>query len=62
MYNQQSHNLRGTMTLTASGLRFECANGTASTDYTWNAFEQWIDRPQMFLVFPTSFIHTNPEG
>jgi YcxB-like protein len=52
MYEQQAKNFPGTMTLTPTGLRFERKNGTASTDYTWNAFEQWLERPEMLLLFP----------
>lgn len=52
LYEQQAKNFPGTMTLTPTGLRFERKNGTANTDYTWNAFEQWLERPEMFLLFP----------
>jgi len=52
MYEQQAKNFPGTMTLTPTGLRFERRNGTASTDYRWNAFEQWLEQPEMFLLFP----------
>ena len=52
MYEQQAKNFAGTMTLNPTGLRFERKNGTANTDYTWNAFEQWLERPEMFLLFP----------
>jgi hypothetical protein len=54
LYEQQATNLQGTMTLTPAGLRYERKNGTASTDYTWNGFENWIERPEMFLVFPNN--------
>jgi hypothetical protein len=52
LYEQQSSNFPGTMTLTSEGMRFERKNGTATTDYSWAAFETWLERAQMFLVFP----------
>ena len=51
-YEQQAKNLHGTMTLTPTGLRYERINGTANGDYTWRAFEQWLEQPEMFLLFP----------
>jgi hypothetical protein len=51
-YDQQAKNLPGTMTLTSEGMRFERKSGTANFDYTWAAFESWIDKPGMFLLMP----------
>jgi hypothetical protein len=58
MYSQQAKNFPGVMTLTPMGMRFERKNGSANTDYTWKAFESWMERPDMFLLFPSplSFI------
>lgn len=57
VYDQQSKHLAGLMTLSADGIRFQRDNGTADTNYTWAAFDGWIDRPQMFMVLlgPTMF-------
>jgi hypothetical protein len=52
LYDQQSMNFPGIMTLTSGGMRFERKNGTATTDYSWAAFETWLERAPMFLVFP----------
>lgn len=58
MYDQQSKNFAGMMTLTQDGMRFVRDNGTGDANYTWLAFDSWIDRPDMFLVLPgpTMFI------
>lgn len=52
LYELQAKNLVGKMTLTPTGLRFERKNGTANVDYTWSDIERWIERPEMFLLFP----------
>jgi hypothetical protein len=58
LYDQQAKNFAGTMTLNSAGMRFERTDGAANTDYTWAAFDRWIDEPEMFLVLtgPTMFI------
>jgi hypothetical protein len=58
MYEQQAKNFHGMMTLTPAGMRYERMNGTANTDFTWNAFEQWLERPEMFLLFPSPLSFT----
>jgi hypothetical protein len=52
LYEKQAGNMAGRMTLTPTGLRFERKNGTANVDYTWSGIESWLERPEMFLVFP----------
>ena len=52
LYNQQKKDLPGIITLSPEGMRFERANRTASTDYSWSAFDQWLERPEIFLLFP----------
>ncbi len=52
LYERQAKNLVGKMTLNPAGLRFERKNGTANVEYRWNGIERWIERPEMFLLFP----------
>jgi hypothetical protein len=52
LYELQAKNLAGKIILTPTGLRFERKNGTANVDYTWGGIERWIERPEMFLLFP----------
>ena len=40
------------MILSPTGLRFERKNGTANVDYAWSGIEGWLERPEMFLLFP----------
>jgi hypothetical protein len=58
LFDQQAKNFAGTMTLNSAGMRFERTDGAANTDYTWTAFDSWIDEPGMFLLLmgPTMFI------
>jgi hypothetical protein len=52
MYDQQAANMGGRMILSPTGLRFERKNGTANVDYAWSGIEGWLERPEMFLLFP----------
>jgi hypothetical protein len=52
LYDQQAANMVGRMILSPTGFRFERKNGTANVDYTWGGIESWLERPEMFLLFP----------
>ena len=51
VYEKIAGNLPGDMSLTTAGVQFERRNGTASINHAWNAFEGWLERPDMFLLF-----------
>lgn len=63
LYEKMATNFRGEMTLSPAGMHFERKNGTAKVDYTWDAFESWMERPDMILVIPgpQSFIRIPKE-
>jgi hypothetical protein len=41
------------MTIGPSGLDYERRDGTANTQYRWDAFETWIEKPDAFLLMPS---------
>jgi hypothetical protein len=55
-YDKQAEDLVGTMTVDTHGVKFERKNGTATLDCSWNAFESWLERPDMFLMFTPSLL------
>jgi hypothetical protein len=55
VFNEQRKHLTGTMRLEPSGLDYVRADESANAHFAWTAFESWLDTPDSFLLFPSSF-------
>lgn len=54
VYEQQKRSFPLTMTLAPTGIHCVRKDGSANADYHWKAFDSWLERNEMFLLFPNS--------